>query len=89
MKYKSAREVMIAMNNGEIPRKHLGPKNFLILKQELFSIKNEYNPNTSTAREIEDWDNTMFDRLEEIDQLPTAEKEQLFKEVDIMLGFTN
>ena len=86
MRYKSSREIMKAMNDGEIPRKHLGPKNFHILKQELFSHKNQYQPQTFTEKELTDWNNTLFEKLEEIDQLSNSEKAQLFKEVDEMLN---
>ncbi len=84
-KYNSSREIMTAMNDGDIQRKYLGPKNFYILKQELFSLKNMYNPDTFTETELTDWNNALFERLEEIDQLPDSEKKQLFKEVDEML----
>ncbi len=83
--YKSAREMMQAMNNGEIPRAHLGAKNFHILKQEIFSLRNEYNPDTFTEKEFVAWNKTMADRLVEVEQLSTTEKEQLLKEVDKML----
>lgn len=85
MKFKSAREIMQAMNNGDIPRQHLGPKNFHILKQELFSLKNEYNPNTFTEKEMDNWNKKMAARLEEIEHLSGSEKEQLFTEVNEML----
>ena len=85
MKFKSAREMIKAMDDGDIPRQHLGPKNFHILKQELFSLKNEYNPNTSTGTELNEFYNKMAANLEEIQQLPTTEREQLLKEVDKML----
>lgn len=84
-KYNSSREIMTAMNDGDIPRMHLGPKNFYILKQELFSLKNEYNPDTFTETELTGWNIILFKRLEEIDQLPNSEKKQLFREVDKML----
>jgi len=84
--YKSAREIMIAMNKGEIQRKHLGPKNFHILKQELFSHKNQYNPTTSTAAESIEWHQKLYDLVEEIEQLPESEQTQLFAEVDQMLN---
>ena len=88
MKYNTSREIMKAMNDGIIPRQHLGPKNFYILKQELFSLYNEYNPDTSTEKELTEWNVTLAARIEEIEQLPASEKEQLFKEVDKMLDPT-
>jgi len=87
--YKTAREIMQAMNDGDIPRKHLGPKNFHILKQELFSHKNQFKPQTFTEKESTDWFNTLCDMLEEITQLPNSEQKQLFKEVDKMLDPTS
>jgi len=88
-KYNTSREIMTAMNEGIIPRQHLGPKNFYILKQELFSLHNEYNPDTFTNRELEEWNNKMATRIEEIEQLSTTEQEQLFKQVDKMLDPTS
>ena len=89
MKYNTSREIMKAMNDGIIPRQHLGPKNFHILKQELFSLYNEYNPNTSTDKELTKWSYTLAARIEEIEQLSVSEKEQLLKEVDKMLDPTS
>jgi len=86
MKYKSAREIMEAMNRGDIPRKHIGPKNFYVLKQELFSLKNEYTPETWTEEELNDWNKRLAERMEEIEQLPESEKDKLLKEVDDMLN---
>jgi hypothetical protein len=86
MKYKSYREIMEAMNRGEIPRQHLGPKNFAVLKQELFSLKNEYKPQTFTEDEFNDWNKKLAERMEEIEQLSTSEKDRLIKEVDDMLN---
>ena len=83
--YKSARDMMRAMNEGKIPRAHLGPKNFLVLKQEIFSLKNEYKPDTFTEKEFVAWNKKMSDRIVEAEQLPAAEMEQLLKEVDKML----
>lgn len=83
--YKSARDMMRAMNEGVIPRAHLGPKNFYILKQELFSLKNEYKPDTFTEKEFVTWNKKMSDRLVEVEQLSVPEKEQLLVEVDKML----
>lgn len=88
-KYNTSREMMEAMNNGDIPRQHLGPKNFYILKQELFSLKNEYNPETFTEEELTKWNGTLAARMEEIEQLSDSEKEELLKEVDKMLDPTS
>lgn len=85
IKYKTAREIIKAMNNGIIPRQHLGSKNFHVLKQEIFSLKNQYNPNTFTSIELDNWNQMLAARMEEIEQLSTTKKEQLFKEVDKML----
>ncbi len=84
-KYTTAREIMRAMDNGDIPRAHLGQKNFFVLKQEIFSLKNEYNPDTFTDKEFISWNKNMADRLVEVEQLVESEKEQLLKEVDKML----
>ena len=84
-KYNTAREIIAAMNEGIIPRQHLGPKNFYILKQEIFSLRNEYTPNTFTEAELNDWNTKMAARMEEIEQLPASEKKQLFSEVVKML----
>lgn len=83
--YKSAREIMRAMNEGVIPRAHLGAKNFHVLKQELFSLKNEYKPDTFTEKEFVAWNKKISDRLVEVEQLPISEKEKLLVEVDKML----
>lgn len=83
--YKSARDMMRAMNEGVIPRAHLGPKNFLVLKQEIFSLKNEYKPDTFTDKEFVIWNKKMSDRLVEVEQLSVPEKERLLVEVDKML----
>lgn len=88
-KYNTAREMMQAMNQGIIPRQHLGPKNFHVLKQELFSHLNEYNPDTSTDAELNDWNIKLAARIEEIEQLSTSKKKQLLKEVDKMLNHTS
>ena len=88
-KYNTSREIMQAMNEGKIPRQHLGPKNFLILKQELFSLKNEYTPDTFTEEELTKWNYSMSARMEEIEQLSSSEKKQLLSEVDKMLDPTS
>lgn len=74
------------MNEGIIPRQHLGPKNYQILKQELFSLKNEYTPETFTDKELINWNNNLAARIEEIEQLSETEQEQLFRKVDEMLN---
>ena len=88
-KYNTSREIMTAMNEGIIPRQHLGPKNFLVLKQELVSLYNEYNPDTFTEKELDKWNNRLAARIKEIEQLSTTEREQLLKEVDKMLDHTS
>jgi len=88
-KYNTSREIMEAMNSGKISRQHLGPKNFHILKQELFSLRNEYNPDTSTDEELNNWNIKLAARMAEIEQLSGSEKEQLLKEVDKMLDPTS
>ena len=86
MKYGSAREMMQAMNNGELTNRHLGPKNFHILKQEIFSLKNEYNPDTWNEKEELEWNEAMSDRLSEVEQLTSpSQKEELLIAVDKML----
>ena len=86
MKYKSYREILEAMNRGEIPRQHVGPKSFEVLKVELFSHKNEYKPQTFTEDELNDWNKTLAEKMEEIEQLSPSEKDRLVKEVDDMLN---
>lgn len=86
MKYKSYREIMEAMNRGDIPRQHLGPKSFEVLKQEFFSLKSEYKPQTFTEDEFNDWNKKLAERMEEIEQLSPSEKDRLVKEVDDMLN---
>ncbi len=88
-KYNTSREMMEAMNNGDIPRAHLGPKNFHILKQEIFSLHNEYTPDTFTEKEFVEWNKKMADRLVEVEQLSGSEKDQLLSEVDKMLDPTS
>ena len=84
--YKSARSIMEAMNAGKIQRQHLGEKNFYVLKQELFSHKNQYKPNTFTPDESIAWDNKLYGLLEQISKLSESEQNTLYKEVDNMLG---
>ena len=86
MKYSSAREIMESMNNGNIIRQHLGPKSFDVLKTELFSLKNRYKPQTFTEAEFDEWNKTLAQRMEEIEQLPTSEQEKMMQEVDDMLN---
>jgi hypothetical protein len=85
MKYKSSREIMKAINDGDIPRQHLGPKNFYILKQELFSLYNEYKPDVFTQLEIDNWNKKLAERLEEIKYLSESEQKELYTKVDEML----
>lgn len=85
VKYKSSREMMQAMNEGKISRQHLGVKNYYVLKQEIFSLKNEYNPNTSTEAEQNDWNIQIAARLEEVEQLTGSDQKTLLKEIDKML----
>jgi len=86
MKFTSARELMEAMNNGEIPRQHLGPKSFEVLKTELFSLKNEYIPQTFTEEEFGTWNKKLAEKMEEIEQLSKPDQEKLLKQVDDMLN---
>ena len=86
MKYTSARELMQAMNEGKISRQHVGPKNFEVLKTELFSLKNEYKPQTFTEKEFDKWNKALAERMEEIEQLSSSEQKRLLQEVDDMLN---
>lgn len=85
MQYKSAREMIKDMDNGIIKRQHLGAKNFYVLKQELFSLKNEYTPSEFTEEESNKWNITLAARLEEVEQLSLSEQGQLSKLVNKML----
>lgn len=86
MKYKSYREVMQAMNAGEMPRNYIGPKNFHILKQELFSLKNQYKPKSFTPSELEKMNEKIRNCVLQIERLPSYERVRLVKDVDEMLG---
>ena len=86
MKYKSYREIMEAMNRGEIPRQHLGPQTFETLKAYLFGLKNEYKPQAFTEDELNDWNKRLAAIKDEIEKLSPSEKDRLIKEVDDMLN---
>lgn len=85
MECKSYRKIIKAMDTGKIPRRHLGPKNFHILRQELLSLKNQYKPKSFTSIELEEIDGIIRDRVEEIEQLSSREQFRLIKIVDSML----
>ncbi len=79
MKYTSARELMQAMNESKTPRQYLGPKNFEVLKAKLFSLKNEYVPQTFTKKEFDEWNKVLAERMEEIEQYPLLSKKDFCK----------
>ncbi len=88
-KYQNARQVMEAMDRGDIPRKYLGTKTSAALKQELFSLKNEYNPKTFTDEEEVIWNTKLGLVMEGIEKLSGSQKDNLLKEVDKMLDPTS
>ncbi len=51
----SPREIAKKISKGIIPKQHIGKKTLAVLQQELFSLKNEYNPKTMTNKEFEKW----------------------------------
>ena len=84
--YKSAREITKAITDGDIPPSRIGPGNFAILKQELFSMRNEYKPLTMTDKELLDYNKRLAEKIEQIATLSSGEQTQLYEQVDKMLN---
>ncbi len=84
-KYGSARELMEAMERGEIPRRHLGKKTIEVVRQELFSLQNRYKPQTMTDKEIDEWNAEVANTLGESKNFTAAEWEQMMGQVNRML----
>ena len=49
---KGARTMAKLITEGKIPLQFIGRKSFLVLKQEIFSLVNRYNPKTMTQFEL-------------------------------------
>ena len=88
-KYKSARELMEAMNTGEIPREHIGKKSVLVLKQELFSLENSFNYDTMSDEERDTYYSKMGSIIEEISKLSRSDADEVMEGVDKMLNPTS
>ena len=90
--YKSAREFAEAISKGEIPASFNGTPTYEVLRQQLFSLKNEYNPqgwisNTGYVDpKLQKWNQRMADTLKGVSKLTTDEQTKLNDEVDKMLS---
>jgi len=80
MKYSSPREIMKAMNDGEITRHDLAPKTFETVKAELFSLFNRITE-TSTEKEEEEWRKTYYELISSLSQLPEDTWDKALDEV--------
>lgn len=83
---KSARKIAWEISIGKRPQQFIGHKTKEVLQQELFSLKNRYTPETMTNFERYEFDKDMEKVVAGIMQLPRAQREILYQEVDKMLN---
>ena len=80
------REIAQQISNGSLSPRHLGEKSFEVLKQELFSLKNQWNPNTWSESEKIDHNQILTDLVNQIEKLDDHQKFILNEDVDSMLN---
>lgn len=82
---KSARKIAWEISNGLRPESFIGNKSKEVLQQELFSLKNRYNPNTMTTFEKTEFEKDLDKVITGILTLPKEQRSNLYEEVDKML----
>lgn len=81
MKY-SARALMELMESKNFERQYLGSPSPEVIKQQLFSIANEFTPETMTEKEIELW---LYKLISIDEQMKANNITEQLKEVEVIL----
>ena len=82
----SARKIAWEISNGLRPEQFIGHKTYEILQQELFSLKNSYQPDTMTSFEKTEFEKELNKLVAGILTLPQEQRSTLYKKVDEMLA---
>jgi len=82
----TARKIAWELSNGLRPEQHIGHKTKEVLAQELFSLKNRYNPKTMTAFEKTEFEQDLNKTVSGILSLPREQQSILYETVDEMLN---
>lgn len=82
----SYREIAQEISNGTLSPRYLGTKTFEALKQELFSLRNQWNPNAWTQAELSEYNQTLTDLVAQIEKLDEHQRFSLNQDVDTMLN---
>ena len=77
---KGAREVARLITIGKIPPQFVGRKSFAVLKQEIFSLINRYNPETMTTFELDVYGKDLAKTVESILKHKKQVQDSLFKQ---------
>lgn len=77
---KVARKIAKNITKGIIPPQHIGFKSFLVLKQEIFSLLNRYNPSTMSDFEKTVYAKDLASTVEGILQQTPKDQDILFRE---------
>jgi hypothetical protein len=82
----SYRKIALKISDGILTPRHLGEKTYEVLKQELFSLRNQWNPNTWTEEETTEYNQSLIDLVAQIEKLDDHQKFILNEDVDSMLN---
>ena len=81
----NAREIAREISSGIRQAQFIGTYTYEILKQSLFSLKNEWNPDAWTESEKLDHEKSLNNLIAEIGSLDDHQKQRLYDDVDSML----
>jgi hypothetical protein len=79
---QSARELMEFMGKKNFEREYLGSPTKEVIKQQLFSLVNEFSPDTMTEKEIQLW---IYKLVEIYEQMKANNITEQLKDVEIIL----
>jgi len=82
----SARKIAWEISQGIRPNQFIGKKTKEVLAQELFSLKNGWNPKTMSKNEKTEFDEKINAVIEGILKLPKHERADLYRKVDDLLN---
>ncbi len=76
---KGARTIARLISEGKISPQFIGRKSYAVLKQEIFSLVNRYNPKTMTQFELTVYTKDVAATVESILKFPKKGQDDLFK----------
>ena len=82
----SARKIAWEISTGKRKIQFIGAKSFEVLQQEIFSLKNRYNPETMTNYENYIFEKNLNATMESVLQLDNKKRFELYQKVDEMFN---